>query len=151
MDAGLRDLGEYIAESLGDDTVNDWTVSHGELTVVVSCEHVLDAIKFLKSDARCLFDCLIDIAGVDYPDRGRRFDVVYHLLSPRQNMRIRVKTSTDEATPGSEHRRRVSSCQLVRAGSLRSLRDLVFESSGPAAHSHGLRIPGPPAAEGLSR
>ncbi len=99
MDAGLRDLGEFVAESLGDEAVRTWQVAYGELTLEVSREHVADAIKFLKSDARCLFDCLIDIAGVDYPDRADRFDVVYHLLSPRQNMRIRVKTSTDEATP----------------------------------------------------
>ncbi|MDA7946590.1 MAG: NADH-quinone oxidoreductase subunit C [Hyphomicrobiaceae bacterium] len=99
MDAGLRDLGEFVAESLGDEIVSGWTVAHGELTLEVSREHVADAIKFLRSDARCLFDCLIDIAGADYPDRARRFDVVYHLLSPRQNMRIRVKTSTDDATP----------------------------------------------------
>lgn len=99
MDAGLRDLGEFVAESLGDEAVSGWQVAYGELTVEVSREHIADAIKFLRSDARCLFDCLIDIAGVDYPDRADRFDVVYHLLSPRQNMRIRVKTSTDETTP----------------------------------------------------
>ncbi len=99
MDAGLRDLGEFVAESLGDEAVRGWQVAYSELTVEVSREHIADVIKFLRSDARCLFDCLIDIAGVDYPDRADRFDVVYHLLSPRQNMRIRVKTSTDEATP----------------------------------------------------
>lgn len=99
MDAGLRDLGEFVAESLGDEAVLGWQVAYSELTVEVSREHIADVIKFLRSDARCLFDCLIDIAGVDYPDRADRFDVVYHLLSPRQNMRIRVKTSTDEATP----------------------------------------------------
>jgi NADH-quinone oxidoreductase subunit C len=42
---------------------------------------------------------LIDICGVDYPEREQRFEVVYHLLSPRENQRIRVKCETDEKTP----------------------------------------------------
>lgn len=99
MDAALRDLGDYLAETLGDAAVTGWAVAHGELTLRVAPEHVPEVLKFLKSDARCLFDCFIDIAGADYPDRNRRFEVVYHLLSPRQNIRIRVKTSTDETTP----------------------------------------------------
>ena len=49
--------------------------------------------------AQCLFEVLIDICGVDYPEREQRFDVVYHLLSPRRNQRIRVKCETDEDTP----------------------------------------------------
>jgi NADH-quinone oxidoreductase subunit C len=69
------------------------------LTLGVVREQVPEVLKFLKGDARCLFDCFIDIAGVDYPERKQRFEVVYHLLSPRQNLRIRVKTSTDETTP----------------------------------------------------
>ncbi len=99
MDAALTDLGDYLAEALGDTAVTGWNVTRGELTLDVVREQVPEVLKFLKGDARCLFDCFIDIAGADYPQRSRRFDVVYHLLSPRQNMRIRVKTSTDEATP----------------------------------------------------
>jgi NADH-quinone oxidoreductase subunit C len=99
MDEALKELGDYLADALGDSTVAGWVLAHDELTLNVVRESVPDVLKFLKSDARCLFDCLIDIAGVDYPDRKLRFEVVYHLLSPRQNLRIRVKTSTDEATP----------------------------------------------------
>ncbi|GBE43145.1 NADH-quinone oxidoreductase subunit C 1 [bacterium BMS3Bbin10] len=99
MDGALRDIGEYLAEALGDTVVTGWGVAHGDLTLAVARESVPETLKFLKGDARCLFDCFIDIAGVDYPERKRRFDVVYHLLSPRQNLRIRVKTSTDETTP----------------------------------------------------
>lgn len=99
MDGALRDIGEYLAEALGDTVVTGWNVAYGDLTLSVARESVPETLKFLKSDARCLFDCFIDIAGVDYPERKRRFDVVYHLLSPRQNLRIRVKTSTDETTP----------------------------------------------------
>jgi NADH-quinone oxidoreductase subunit C len=53
----------------------------------------------LRDDQRCLFHNIIDICGVDYPSRAKRFDVVYHLLSLKQNHRIRVKVETDEATP----------------------------------------------------
>ena len=59
-------------------------------------------LTFLRDDPRCLFVCFIDICGADYPGREKRFDVVYHLLSPRQNARIRVKVQTDEAHAGSE-------------------------------------------------
>lgn len=99
MDEALKDLGDYLSETLGDTVVSSWQVTRGELTLAVGRESVPDVLKFLKGDARCLFDCFIDIAGVDYPERKRRFEVVYHLLSPRQNLRIRIKTSTDEATP----------------------------------------------------
>lgn len=99
MDSALRELGEYLAETLDDAALGDWDVAYGELTIIVDRAHIPETLKFLKNDARCLFDCFIDIAGADYPGRDRRFDVVYHLLSPRQNLRIRVKTSTDETTP----------------------------------------------------
>ncbi len=98
MDEALKELGEYIADEMSA-SVETCTVSYGELTVVCLREEIPEVLRFLRDDARCRFSCLIDIAGVDYPERSRRFDVVYHLLSPRQNMRIRVKTSTDETTP----------------------------------------------------
>jgi len=53
----------------------------------------------LRDDANCLFKVLVDLCGVDYPDRDQRFEVVYNLLSLRHNQRVRVKISTDEATP----------------------------------------------------
>jgi len=66
---------------------------------VVARESIIDVLKLLRDDARCRFEVLIDICGVDWPARANRFDVVYHLLSPRLNQRIRVKIETDEATP----------------------------------------------------
>jgi NADH-quinone oxidoreductase subunit C len=56
-------------------------------------------IAFLRDDPECQFTILIDICGVDYPNRPRRFDVVYHLLSIAKNRRIRVKIETEEAAP----------------------------------------------------
>jgi NADH-quinone oxidoreductase subunit C len=53
----------------------------------------------LKDDSQCLFKTLVDLCGVDYPDREQRFEVVYNLLSVKQNLRMRVKVSTDEDTP----------------------------------------------------
>ena len=56
-------------------------------------------MRMLRDDPRCQFVCLIDVCGVDYPDRAQRFDVVYHLLSPFQNTRVRVRVFADETTP----------------------------------------------------
>lgn len=53
----------------------------------------------LRDDATCLFRQCTDICGVDYPGRPRRFDVVYHLLSFKHNLRLRLKIETDEETP----------------------------------------------------
>ncbi|MDP2619501.1 MAG: NADH-quinone oxidoreductase subunit C [Hyphomicrobiales bacterium] len=98
MDETLKELGEYIKTALGGD-VAAYTVAHGELTVSVSAAAILKVLKFLRDDTSCQFDCLIDICGVDYPGREKRFDVVYHLLSPVQNQRIRVKLVTDDTEP----------------------------------------------------
>jgi len=97
-DEALHELGEHIA-SAQSDAVDEWHVKLGELTVRAGRENISSLMTFLRDDVRCQFNCLIDICGVDYPDRAKRFEVVYHLLSPRQNKRVRVKTDTDEATP----------------------------------------------------
>ena len=60
---------------------------------------IRDRISFLRDDPICKFSSLIDICGVDYPSRERRFDVVYHMLSMAHNARIRIKVSTDETVP----------------------------------------------------
>ena len=59
---------------------------------------IVAVMRFLRDDPRCQFVCLIDVTAVDYPSRDQRFDVVYHLLSPKLNLRIRVKVPTDENT-----------------------------------------------------
>jgi NADH-quinone oxidoreductase subunit C len=98
MSADLQELGDHIAASLGP-AVLDRQIAYGELTVLVNGEAIVRALTFLRDDPRCLFVGFIDICGVDYPGRERRFDVVYHLLSPRHNQRVRVKVETDEVTP----------------------------------------------------
>ena len=98
MKAELEALGQHIAASLGD-AVPAQAVTFDELTIVARAEEIVRVITFLRDDPQCLFYSFIDLAGADYPGRERRFDVVYHLLSPRYIRRIRVKVETDEQTP----------------------------------------------------
>jgi NADH-quinone oxidoreductase subunit C len=98
MDAELEALGEYIASSLGE-AVTGRVVAYKELTLVVRGEDIVRVVTFLRDDPQCLFVSFVDICGADYPGREKRFDVVYHFLSPRHNRRIRLKVETDETTP----------------------------------------------------
>ena len=98
MSEALNDLAAYLGEKLGA-RVRESLVAYGELTITVDGGDIVDVMNFLRRDAQCQFVSFIDISGVDYPYRDKRFDVVYHLLSPRQNNRIRVKVITDEDTP----------------------------------------------------
>jgi NADH-quinone oxidoreductase subunit C len=97
MDDALNELGAYLADHLGPALLSS-SVALGELTIEVERREIVPTLEFLRDDPQCRFGCLIDICGVDYPERERRFDVVYHLLSPWQNCRIRVRVKTDEAT-----------------------------------------------------
>ncbi len=94
----LQELAEHISAELESELVSS-EIAYGELNLVVVAEQILKVLKFLRDDATCRFVVPIDITGVDYPGREKRFDVVYHLLSPYQNQRIRVKIQTDENTP----------------------------------------------------
>ena len=71
----------------------------GEITLVVRREAVVDVCRALRDTPGLEYQQLMEIAGVDYPERPERFEVVYHLLSLTRNRRIRVKLSTDEQTP----------------------------------------------------
>jgi NADH-quinone oxidoreductase subunit C len=100
MDEGLKDLGEYIAAALPQDVIGT-EVAVGELMVTVRPASIALVLTFLRDDSSCLFKVLIDVCGVDYPEREARFDVVYTLLSMSQNQRVRVKLSVgeDETVP----------------------------------------------------
>ena len=98
MSEALHDLAGYLAEKLGAKS-GESAVLYGELSITVAAGDLIDVLTFLKNDVQCQFVSIIDICGVDYPARPKRFDVVYHLLSPRQNQRIRVRVMTDEDTP----------------------------------------------------
>jgi NADH-quinone oxidoreductase subunit C len=93
----LQALKEYLEAQLAENCY-EASIVKGELCIEVNREAVVDVMAFLHDDANCLFKSLVDIAGVDYPEREERFDVVYQLLSHQHNTRIRVKVSTDEQT-----------------------------------------------------
>ena len=92
------DLGRAVAAAFPEGKVES-VVAHGELTLLAQATDFVALATFLRDDPRCLFVSFIDLCGVDYPQREKRFDVVLHLLSPRHNRRIRVKVMTDEVTP----------------------------------------------------
>jgi len=72
------------------------SLAFGEFTVTVDRARIVEALQFLRDDPAGEFVSIIDISGVDHPQREKRFDVVYHLLSPKLNLRVRVKIETDE-------------------------------------------------------
>lgn len=98
MSEELVTLGEEIKAALPGAVVNA-IVAFDELTVEAEAASIVQVMATLRDDPRFRFVNFTDIAGADYPAREKRFDVVYHLLSPRHNRRIRVKVQTDEATP----------------------------------------------------
>jgi NADH-quinone oxidoreductase subunit C len=98
MDEKLQAIGAKTAATLPG-AVLESAFAFGELTLTVDRDRIVDALTFLRDDPAAQFMCIIDISGADYPERERRFDVVYHLLSPKLNRRVRVKVSTDEDTP----------------------------------------------------
>ena len=98
MSEALKDLSAYITEEQGG-LVERSVIAFGELTLYVPVSAIVELATFLRDDPQCQFINMIDICGVDWPGREKRFDVVYHLLSPRQNLRIRLKVATGEDEP----------------------------------------------------
>ena len=98
MDTKLDELGALIADALPG-AVTAHEVTHGVLSIAANAADIVRVTTFLRDDPRCQFVCIIDVTAVDWPSRERRFDVVYHFLSPTKNVRIRVKVETDEVTP----------------------------------------------------
>jgi NADH-quinone oxidoreductase subunit C len=98
MSQALEDLGAHIRASMTNAVISQ-AIKVGELTLEVRADDIATVITFLRDDPRCKFTSLIDICGADYPQRAKRFDVVYHLLSMQLNHRVRIKVQTDENTP----------------------------------------------------
>jgi NADH-quinone oxidoreductase subunit C len=92
MSEVLNELSSYLREMRGD-LIVDASISYEELNVISTPETILALLTFLRDDPRCGFISMIDICGVDWPQREKRFDVVYHLMSPTRNLRIRVKVA----------------------------------------------------------
>ena len=100
MSEALKELGAHIAAKRPD-CVLRWDVTFDELNVDVALSNIAGLVEFLAKDASCRFSTLVDITGVDHPERAKRFDVVYHFLSMYQNHRIRLRVSVreDELVP----------------------------------------------------
>ena len=98
MNPVLKELGESIAGALPEEVLHT-EIKLDELVVTARRDSIVKVLRFLRDDINCQFKQLVDVCGVDYPERENRFDVVYHLLSLTQNNRIRVKVETNEETP----------------------------------------------------
>ena len=94
-DDSLLDLAEYISEKLGSSVI-DHKFEKDELVLNVKPDDIIKTLQFLRDDRECDFTTLIDITAVDYTNRAERFDVVYSMLSLRQNSRARVKISIED-------------------------------------------------------
>ena len=95
---GLREISARVTQALGGD-VSSSSIVRGELSITVKRDAILNILAYLRDDKVCDFTQLVDICGVDYPEKEERFEVVYHLLSMRKNTRIRVKLTVGEDTP----------------------------------------------------
>jgi NADH-quinone oxidoreductase subunit C len=95
MNDALNELGTHI-ELKRPDCVLAWDITQDELNIGVAPANIVGFVEFLTSDSTCKFSTLVDITGVDYPQRPKRFDVVYHLLSMYQNHRVRLRVSIRE-------------------------------------------------------
>ena len=93
----LAELGESIKTALSG-AVAEYAVAFDQLTITVDAAKIVEVVKFLRDDPSCRFVSIIDVTAVDYPGREKRFDVIYHFLSPTLNARIRVRAEADETT-----------------------------------------------------
>ncbi|MFV0476072.1 MAG: NADH-quinone oxidoreductase subunit C [Pikeienuella sp.] len=95
MSDALLELSDLIEAAKGG-LVSSSAVAYGELTIETTPGAIIELLKFLEGNGAMRFTTLIDVTGVDYPGREKRFDVVYHLLSMRQNQRIRIRVPVAE-------------------------------------------------------
>jgi NADH-quinone oxidoreductase subunit C len=96
--ASLQAFGAAVQHDIAG-AVTAYHVARGELTLMARAADIAGVVKFLRDDPNCQFSCIIDVTAVDWPGREKRFDVVYHFLSPRRNRRVRVKVEVDEEAP----------------------------------------------------
>ena len=93
----LTALGETIKAALPG-AVTGASLSFGQLTLDIDLLRIVEITRFLRDDRGCRFVAFVDITAVDYPGREKRFDVIYHLLSPTLNARVRLRGQADETT-----------------------------------------------------
>jgi NADH-quinone oxidoreductase subunit C len=98
MQEQLTVFSDFIKARLPDVSVQ-MVLEHNMLVANVQASQIVRLLTFLRDDPDLAFKQLVDVAGVDYPERPQRFEVVYQLLSFKYNQRVRVKVQTDDATP----------------------------------------------------
>ena len=94
----LEDLRDHVSSKFPND-VHQVDIANGELTVMIERDSIVKVLTGLRDGGNLRFKQLMDVCGVDYPEREQRFEVVYNLLSQTRNLRIRIKVNTDEDTP----------------------------------------------------
>lgn len=94
----LHTYGAYLMQCLPK-FIQQISVLKDELTLYTSPSGVIPVLTFLRDHSQCQFKSVVDISGADYPEREKRFEVVYHLLSVKHAGRIRVKTYASEVDP----------------------------------------------------
>jgi NADH-quinone oxidoreductase subunit C len=94
----LEDLGQHIASALPD-AVRETHMSKDELVVSVNRNDIVRVLTMLRDDPNCMFQQLVDVCGVDWPEQDERFEVVYNLLSLKHNQRVRVRLTASEDQP----------------------------------------------------
>lgn len=94
-----QSLLEYIISNVSLSAIQAHETTHDTMIITVVPQQLIEVLLFLRDDKRCMFKMLIDICGVDYPERAQRFEIVYNLLSLHFNRRIRLRVRTDEQTP----------------------------------------------------
>src|SRR5271167_2482006 len=98
MNDALNSMGEKALAALAG-AILEIKRDFGELTLIAESARIIEVLTFLRDDPACQFICFTDLSGADYPVREKRFEIIYQLLSPKLNQRIRVTVETDEATP----------------------------------------------------
>ena len=98
MKQALQDFCDHLMVAMSDHVLSSCE-EKGELILTVNQDSIVRVLNFLRDDSACQFKVLIDICGVDYPERDPRFEVVYQLLSPAQNQRLMVKVGANADTP----------------------------------------------------
>ena len=100
MDKLLKELVETISASVMDG-ITSHEVINNELILIVTSDKIIEVLTFLRDESYCQFKVLVDICGVDFPEREIRYEVIYNLLSLSHNQRIRLKvmTNSDNSIP----------------------------------------------------
>ena len=97
MSTTVTDLERAVNSSLTT-TIKKSEINFGQLFIDIDIENLISAILFLKTNDKCLFKQLVDITAVDYPEKEKRFKIVYLLLSHENNLRVVINVPIDEKT-----------------------------------------------------